>query len=309
MNITVKIYDVRRQFGGITEPGAKSMLLSHAHKCNTSLDTMLVSTVTCSFSAQCCFIQQSTLLRQLVQKNALSTAAIQPTDSWCDLTKTVAGIRGRFLKSFLDLLASCQANYNNCSEVDLESIEASEETTEVTISADLAASHMLSREDSSAAAAAAAVSAVDCDSNAVSRSGNIVHDGPDATSLIEALQLAPQSITAVVERFATVADQQALAAERIAAAQAVPQYLLQQQLQHVQHWVNWRRQQQHCSLWYHQQQQQQQLQVHWQQQQQQLQQCMVWQQQQQQLQQRQNFLVWQQQQQRQLDQQQHGVHS
>jgi hypothetical protein len=43
MNITVKIYDVRRQFGGITEPGAKSMLLSHAHKCNTSLDTMLVS--------------------------------------------------------------------------------------------------------------------------------------------------------------------------------------------------------------------------------------------------------------------------
>jgi hypothetical protein len=47
MNITVKIYDVRRQFGGITEPGAKSVLLSHAHKCNTSLDTMLVSAVTC----------------------------------------------------------------------------------------------------------------------------------------------------------------------------------------------------------------------------------------------------------------------
>jgi hypothetical protein len=47
MNITVKIYDVRRQFGGITEPGAKSMLLSHAHKCNTSLDTMLVSVAAC----------------------------------------------------------------------------------------------------------------------------------------------------------------------------------------------------------------------------------------------------------------------
>jgi hypothetical protein len=219
--------------------------------------------------------------------------------------KVACYICGHFLTSIVDLVA-CQANYNNCSEVDLESIEANEETDEVTISADVAASHMLSREDSLAAAAAAAVSAMDCDSNAISRSGNTVHDGSEATSLIDALRLATQSITAAVERFATVTDQQAPAAERIAAAQAIPQYGLQ--LQHDHQWINWRRQQQYCSLWYHRQQQQQQLQVHWQQQQQ-LQQHVVWQQQQQQLQQRQLVLVWQQQQQRQLDQQQHCVHS
>jgi hypothetical protein len=43
MCITTKIYDIRRQYGGITEPRARSALLSHAHRCNTSLDTMLVS--------------------------------------------------------------------------------------------------------------------------------------------------------------------------------------------------------------------------------------------------------------------------
>eukprot|EP00953_Heterococcus_sp_UTEX-ZZ885_P016534 9297-Heterococcus_DN1.PRE.1 len=48
MNFTVEIYDVRRQFGGITEPGAKSVLPSHAHKCNTSLDTMLANYNNCS---------------------------------------------------------------------------------------------------------------------------------------------------------------------------------------------------------------------------------------------------------------------
>jgi hypothetical protein len=42
MCITTKIYDLRRQYGGITEPRARSALLSHAHRCNTSLDTMLV---------------------------------------------------------------------------------------------------------------------------------------------------------------------------------------------------------------------------------------------------------------------------
>jgi hypothetical protein len=43
MCITTKIYDIRRQYGGITEPRARSALTSHAHRCNTSLDTMLVS--------------------------------------------------------------------------------------------------------------------------------------------------------------------------------------------------------------------------------------------------------------------------
>jgi hypothetical protein len=42
MGITVKIYDIRRLYGGITDPRARSALLSHAHRCNTSLDTMLV---------------------------------------------------------------------------------------------------------------------------------------------------------------------------------------------------------------------------------------------------------------------------
>eukprot|EP00953_Heterococcus_sp_UTEX-ZZ885_P006336 3873-Heterococcus_DN1.PRE.1 len=43
MCITTKIYDIRRQYGGITEPRARSALLSHAHRCNTSLDTMLAA--------------------------------------------------------------------------------------------------------------------------------------------------------------------------------------------------------------------------------------------------------------------------
>jgi hypothetical protein len=43
MCITTKIYDIRRQYDGITEPRARSALLSHAHRCDTSLDTMLVS--------------------------------------------------------------------------------------------------------------------------------------------------------------------------------------------------------------------------------------------------------------------------
>jgi hypothetical protein len=42
MCITTKIYDVRKKYGGITEPRARSTLLSHAHRCNTSLETMLV---------------------------------------------------------------------------------------------------------------------------------------------------------------------------------------------------------------------------------------------------------------------------
>jgi hypothetical protein len=82
----------------------------------------------------------------------------------------------------------------------LESIEESKETAEVTVSADPAASHRRSREDSLAATAAAAVSAVDCDSNAVTRNGATFYDGPDTTSLIDALQLATQTITTVVER-------------------------------------------------------------------------------------------------------------
>jgi hypothetical protein len=43
MGISCKIYDIRRRYGGITEPGARSALLSHAHKCNTSLETMLAA--------------------------------------------------------------------------------------------------------------------------------------------------------------------------------------------------------------------------------------------------------------------------
>jgi hypothetical protein len=40
--VYTQIYDIRRQYGSITEPRARSALLSHAHRCNTSLDTMLV---------------------------------------------------------------------------------------------------------------------------------------------------------------------------------------------------------------------------------------------------------------------------
>jgi hypothetical protein len=42
MCIATQIYDIRRPYGGTTEPRARSALLSHAHRCNTSLDTILV---------------------------------------------------------------------------------------------------------------------------------------------------------------------------------------------------------------------------------------------------------------------------
>jgi hypothetical protein len=67
MGITVKIYDIRRQFGGITEPRARSALLSHAHRCNTSLDTMLVSvySLLIALSLRVYLLHQTSILNDL----------------------------------------------------------------------------------------------------------------------------------------------------------------------------------------------------------------------------------------------------
>jgi hypothetical protein len=65
MCITTKIYDIRRQYGGITELRARSALISHAHRCNTSLDTMLVSA--------CGSFTCTTLTKQCVTQHGLFT--------------------------------------------------------------------------------------------------------------------------------------------------------------------------------------------------------------------------------------------
>jgi hypothetical protein len=93
MCITTKIYDIRRQYGGITEPRARSALLSHAHRCNTSLDTMLVSafgSFTCTTLTQQCHTQHGLLTSQVIS-----------------LTHSIALMR-------------MQAAYNNTSEIELE---------------------------------------------------------------------------------------------------------------------------------------------------------------------------------------------
>jgi hypothetical protein len=97
MNITVKIHDVRRKYGGITEPGARSALLTHAHRCNTSLDTMLVSAHACSYIAML-----------ILRLNYLPMVSF-----------------------ILNDMNSLQAAYNNTSEVelDMDSTEGGASTT------------------------------------------------------------------------------------------------------------------------------------------------------------------------------------
>jgi hypothetical protein len=85
MCITTKIYDIRRLYGGITEARARSALLSHAHRCNTSLDTMLV------WLGQC-FVLHIVMCLRLHQHKAADNA-----------------------------LVYTQAAYNNTSEIELES--------------------------------------------------------------------------------------------------------------------------------------------------------------------------------------------
>jgi hypothetical protein len=93
MCITTKIYDIRRLYGGITEPRARSALLSHAHRCNASLDTMLVS----AFGSFTC----KTLTQQCHTAHGLLTSQV------ISLTHIIAFMR-------------MQAAYNNTSEIELE---------------------------------------------------------------------------------------------------------------------------------------------------------------------------------------------
>ena len=86
MAITCKIYDIRRRYGGITEPGARSALLSHAHKCNTSLDTMLVSAESCSLCIAS--VHQSCFFTQLLIRGLYSPQAAYNNSSEVELNNS-----------------------------------------------------------------------------------------------------------------------------------------------------------------------------------------------------------------------------
>jgi hypothetical protein len=151
-----------------------------------------------------------------------------------------------------------QANYNNCSEVDLERVDDGEDGADP----DTDASRKRPREE---VASVAAVLTFDSISSGVCSSGSAAHVDSD---VMIALSTATQSISAVVERLAEVAERQAEAAERLAAMQldqnqqqqqsAQPQHLnwpgqlsLQQHILGQQHWLYqqrqyyWQSQQQH----------------------------------------------------------------
>jgi hypothetical protein len=93
MCITTKIYDIRRLYGGITEPRARTALLRHAHRCNTSLDTTLVSA---RGSSAC-----TTLTQLWLSQHGLLTSQVVLTDTQ-------------------NALMRIQATYNNTSEIELE---------------------------------------------------------------------------------------------------------------------------------------------------------------------------------------------
>jgi hypothetical protein len=133
-------------------------------------------------------------------------------------------------------LACFQANYNNCSEVDLGSVEDGEDTAKDNIN---------SRAESLFTAAdTAAVITVGSAGSAVPRNNGEALAVSEVTPTVQALQLATQSITQVLERLAAVADQQALAAERIAAAQLSAQHHQQERQLPEQQQIMWLRQQQ-----------------------------------------------------------------
>jgi hypothetical protein len=186
---------------------------------------------------------------------------------------------------------SLQANYNNCSEVDLESFGDGEVAADDGTDVDRAASHKRPREDPSSADTTAELT-LDNASRSIPSSGTAATPAaPAVATLMEALNKATHSISTVVERLADVAEQQREAAERLAAIQSLSQHTQQQQQglvmppQVMQPHVYWRGQvalQQHM-LWQQQQhmlwqqqrfhvRQQQQRQLQWQQPQQQQQQ-------------------------------------
>eukprot|EP00953_Heterococcus_sp_UTEX-ZZ885_P002877 2080-Heterococcus_DN1.PRE.1 len=83
MCITTKIYDIRRQYGGITEPRARSALLSHAPRCSTSLDTMLHTTCIDAMRTQAAYNNTS-------EGSDTSTILLEPSSSLFPIGTKVA---------------------------------------------------------------------------------------------------------------------------------------------------------------------------------------------------------------------------
>jgi hypothetical protein len=136
---------------------------------------------------------------------------------------------------------------------------------------DRVASRKRLREESLPSADTAAALPVDGANSDISSNGAAMPTAFEAASLIEALNTATQSISAVVERLAEVAKQQLEATEHLAATQLPSHHHQQQQQQFVtQQRAYWR---EHLALQQHMYWQQHafhlQRQLHWQQQQQQ----------------------------------------
>jgi methyl-accepting chemotaxis protein len=151
--------------------------------------------------------------------------------------------------------ASCtvavQANYNNCSEVDLESVDEVEVSAEDSVDMDRVALHKRPREELLASVGATALLSVENASSGVSSSSRALHA---ESEVILALNTATDSINAVVGQLAKVAERQAEAAERLAAMQLPSHQHQQQQWSIALQQMYWRGQhqlQQHVSWQQH----------------------------------------------------------
>jgi hypothetical protein len=145
----------------------------------------------------------------------------------------------------------------------LGSDDVGEDTAEITDDTNSATAHKRPREESTSNADIAAVLSADNGSIDASRDDSAADAALEVKSLANTLQMATQSITAVVEQLAEAAKRQAEAADRLAAApsahnQHQPRLLeqqqtsmrgqlaLQQQMFWQQHWLH-----QQQSSWQH----------------------------------------------------------
>jgi hypothetical protein len=165
--------------------------------------------------------------------------------------------------------------------VDLESADVYEVGADDSVDMDRAASPKRPRDELASSADTAATLPVDGANSGISSNGAAMPAAFEAASLIEVLNTATQSISAVVERLAEVAKQQLEATEHLAATE-LPSHHHQQQQQFVtQQQTYWREHlvlQQHVYWQQHgfHLQRQVQRQLHWQQQQQRHPTCWFW---------------------------------
>jgi hypothetical protein len=111
-------------------------------------------------------------------------------------------------------LAPCccplQANYNNCSEVDLESVDESEVGADDSVDTDRAAPSKRAREVPSSADTTAELTLDNASSSIPSSGTAATPTAPAVATLMEALNIATHSISTVVERLAEIAKKSPL---------------------------------------------------------------------------------------------------